>query len=250
MVNIRADRLAYAAGDEIRFEFWVCNDTHDAPAGAHLRYQLEIGGKVVFANRTKARIEPCRSTFQGFLRRSAPLVKTRTAAVLRLALTSPDGKVIHDTAAMVDLFPPPSAVLRDARVAVVGSRNGKAARLVREDASVMISGGMYDTFCKPYAQRLLEQFGGCIHWCGDGKAWWRSLITLRNLNAVNPCQGQFYDPVEMHHACRDAGVMVCQWTTGLTPAQREQIRTGFTLVQWAADVDAAKVVYCQWGRGA
>lgn len=111
---------------------------------------------------------------------------------------------------------------------------------IREDATVMISGAMYDEFCKPYAQRLLDEFGGCIHWCGDGKAWWRSLITLRNLNAVNPFQGQFYDPVEMHRACRDAGVMVWQWTTGLTPEQRAQIPTGFTLLQWVDSIAAGK----------
>lgn len=87
-----------------------------------------------------------------------------------------------------------------------------------------------------------------FHWCGDGKAWWRSLITLRHLTAVNPYQGQFYDPVEMHRACRDAGVMIWQWTTGLTPQQREVIRTGFTCIQGAGDVEAAKVMYDQWSN--
>lgn len=111
---------------------------------------------------------------------------------------------------------------------------------IREDATVMISGAMYDEFCKPYAQRLLDEFGGCIHWCGDGKAWWRSLITLRNLNAINPYQGQYYDPVEMHQACRVAGVMLWQWTTGLTPDQRARIDTGFTLIQGAGDVETAR----------
>jgi hypothetical protein len=120
---------------------------------------------------------------------------------------------------------------------------------VREDASVMISGAMYDEFCKPYAQRLLDEFGGCIHWCGDGKAWWRSLITLRQLNAVNPFQGQFYDPVEMHRACREAGVIIWQWTTGLSAEQREQIRTGFTLIGFFADLDAARKA-CGEGSGA
>ncbi len=119
---------------------------------------------------------------------------------------------------------------------------------IREDCSVMVSGEMYDIFCKPYAQRLLDEFGGSIHWCGDGKAWWRSLITLRNLNAVNPYQGQFYDPVEMHRYCRDAGVMIWQWTIGLSPAQREEIRTGFTCHQWAVDVDAAKQTYDHWSQ--
>lgn len=120
---------------------------------------------------------------------------------------------------------------------------------IREDSSVMVSGDMYDTFCKPYAQRLLDQFGGCIHWCGDAKAWWRSLITLRHLTAVNPYQGQYYDPVKMHHACRDAGVMIWQWTTGLTAQQREEIRTGFTCILWAGDVDAAKQAYRDWRHG-
>jgi hypothetical protein len=109
---------------------------------------------------------------------------------------------------------------------------------IREDASVMISGAMYNEFCKPYAQRLLDEFGGCIHWCGDGKAWWRSLITLHKLNAVNPYQGQFYDPVEMHKICREAGVMIWQWTTELTPEQRAQIRTGFTLIKGFTDIKA------------
>lgn len=120
---------------------------------------------------------------------------------------------------------------------------------IREDATVMIGGAMYDEFCKPRAQRLLDEFGGCIHWCGDAKAWWRSLITLRNLNAVNPYQGQFYDPVEMHSACRDAKVMLWQWTTGLTPAQRELILTGFTLIRWDRDVDAARRAYAENAGG-
>lgn len=111
---------------------------------------------------------------------------------------------------------------------------------IREDVGVMISGAMYDEFCKPRTRRLLDEFGGSIHWCGDAKAWWHSLMTLRNLHAVNPYQGEFYDPVEMHQACREAGVMIWQWTTGLTPGQRARIPTGFSLFQVATDVEAAR----------
>lgn len=81
--------------------------------------------------------------------------------------------------------------------------------------------------------RLLDEFGGCIHWCGDAKAWWRSLITLKNLTAVNPYQGEFYDPVEMHAACRDAGVSIFQWTTPLSTEVQKRITTGFTLITGA-----------------
>lgn len=117
---------------------------------------------------------------------------------------------------------------------------------VREDASVMISGAMYETFCKPYTQRVLDEFIGCVHWCGNGNAWWRSLINMRNLTAVNPYQGQYNDPIELHHACRDAGVMVWQWTTGLTAAQCKEVRTGFTCTQWVNSVEEAKAVYDTW----
>ena len=128
MANIRTDRMAFTASEEMRFEFWVCNDTHEVPAGAQLRYQLELNGKVVFAQLVKARVEACRSTFQGFLRLPAPVVTLRTAAVLRLALALPGGKIIHDTSVALDLFPPLPAVAAQ-RVVIVGSAKGKAAWL-------------------------------------------------------------------------------------------------------------------------
>ena len=131
MANIRTDRTAFTAGEEMRFEFWVCNDTHEVPAGAQLRYQLELNGKVVFAQQAKARVEDCRSTFQGFLRLPAPVVKSRTAAVLRLALALPGGKIIHDTAVAVELFPSIPAGAAQ-RVVIVGSAKGKAARLATQ----------------------------------------------------------------------------------------------------------------------
>ena len=131
MANIRADRWAFTAGAEMRFEFWVCNDTHATPAGAQLRYQLEVGGKVVFAQQTKACVDPCASTFQGFLRLPAPAVKARSTAVLRLALALPGGKILHDTSVPLELFPAiPSAATP--RAVIVGAPKGKAARLAGE----------------------------------------------------------------------------------------------------------------------
>ncbi len=132
MANIRTDRWAFTAGDAMRFEFWVCNDTHDVPAGATLRYQLEVGGKVVFAQQVKARVETCTSTFQGCLQLAAPAVAERTPATLRLALTDRAGRMLHDTAVDLTVFPVAPACREDVRVTVIGGRNGKAARLTRE----------------------------------------------------------------------------------------------------------------------
>jgi hypothetical protein len=114
---------------------------------------------------------------------------------------------------------------------------------VREDAAVNLGLEHYERFVKPPTQRLLDEFGGCIHWCGDAKAWWRSLIGLRRLSAINPFQGEFYDPVGMHHACRKAGVSIFQWTTPLGRDAQEAIRTGVSLMAFAPDLEAARRLF-------
>jgi hypothetical protein len=137
MANIRADRTAYFAGEPMQFEFWICNDTHDCPKGARLRYQFELDGRVAFAQQTRAQVKPCQSCFQGFLKRRAPVVTARTTAILRLALVRRDGSVIHDTALDVELFPAPAThsqldavVIGDASVArKLGVRAVKTANL-------------------------------------------------------------------------------------------------------------------------
>jgi hypothetical protein len=132
MANLRADRLAYFAGETMQVECWVCNDTRDTPP-ARLRYQLEVDGKVVFAQQASARIEACRSAFQGLLKLPAPQVSRRSKAVLRLALFEANGRPIHDTALELDVFPAPQGnSLPAERARIVGKRHGKAAHLARE----------------------------------------------------------------------------------------------------------------------
>jgi len=140
MTSIRADRTAFRAGEAMSFECWVVNDTHDIPANAHLRYQLEQDGEVIFAQRNPARIEPCTSTFQGFLRIPAPAVERRTHAVVRLGLLDERGRVLHDTAVGIDVFPR-SVGRSSRRVYVVGSEDGKAARLGKELGLQPVFGG-------------------------------------------------------------------------------------------------------------
>ncbi len=132
MANLRADRAAYFAGETMQVECWVCNDTHDTPP-ARLRYQLEVEGRVVFAQQSKARIEACRSVFQGFLRLPAPQVSRRSKATLRLALFEANGRQMHDTAIEFEIFPAqPANEAPRPRAHIVGRRNGKAAQLARE----------------------------------------------------------------------------------------------------------------------
>ncbi len=127
-VNIRTDRRAFTAGEVMRFEFWVCNDTSELPQKPRLRWQIEQGGRVIFARQAPATVQAVRATFQGFFAPGAPHVEERTRYTLRLALA--DGaKTLRDSAIEFEVFPVPPA-LRGSPVTVIGA--GKAQQLLRE----------------------------------------------------------------------------------------------------------------------
>lgn len=137
MVNLRADRKAFFSGEQMVVEVWVCNDTHDIPRNARLHYYLskgsfgEMGGKILAAGKTKARVLKCNSTFQGFVRFKAPVVSSRKKVTVRLGLLDAKGKVLHDTAGTFDVFPSVPETMRQ-QTYVIGARAGKAARLAHE----------------------------------------------------------------------------------------------------------------------
>ncbi len=126
-VNLRTDRKAFFAGKPIELEAWVCNDRNDVPGGAMLHYQIECDGKVLQAGLSPASIAPLDATYQGSLRFLLPAVKTCAAATVRLGLLDAGGKVLHDTAVALDIFPDEQRQRR--RVYVIGAPGGEAARL-------------------------------------------------------------------------------------------------------------------------
>ena len=107
---------------------------------ATLHYQLELNGKVLQAGATAARISALDATYQGTVRFQAPQVVRRSVAVARLGLRDAGGKVLHDTALEVDIFPSPAKrELR--RVYVLGRADGKAARLAAELGLAAVAAG-------------------------------------------------------------------------------------------------------------
>lgn len=104
LANLRGDRTAFFAGEEMTFEAWICNDLEETP-DAWLHYQLEAGGRAHFSGRAPATVPSYSNAFQGFLCLPAPAVAERTTVTLRLALVGADGQVLHDTAVDVEVFP-------------------------------------------------------------------------------------------------------------------------------------------------
>ncbi|MBN1912607.1 MAG: beta galactosidase jelly roll domain-containing protein [Pirellulales bacterium] len=130
MANLRTDRRAFFAGEPLDMEAWVCNDLNSVPKGATLHYQLEMDGRVHQSGSSAAKIGPVDAIYQGSVRFQAPDVDQRTVATVRLGLLDAQGNVLHDTSVDINVFPKPQIALR--RVYVIGSPQGKAARLAKE----------------------------------------------------------------------------------------------------------------------
>ena len=129
-VNIRTDRWAFTAGEQMSFEFWLCNDTPGTPKGLQLRWQLEQNGRVVYSRQSPAAVASMRAAFQGFFVHQAPDVRERTRFILRLGLANPDS-ILVDTNIEFDVFPPlPRPGETDVRIISTG--DGKARQLLEE----------------------------------------------------------------------------------------------------------------------
>lgn len=105
LVNLRSDRFSCWAGEKMRTEAWICNDTADTLEGARLLYAVELGGRVAASGLAPATIEACASRFQGFIAWTAPRVTARATVVLRLALIGADDSLRHDTQFSFEVFP-------------------------------------------------------------------------------------------------------------------------------------------------
>ena len=65
--------------------------------------------------------------------------------------------------------------------------------MLRNDTAVTMSARHYDEFVKPYDQTLLDEFGGCIHFCGRGTAFVRSMCDSKNLYGIHMSQPDWND---------------------------------------------------------
>ncbi|AEE97824.1 glycoside hydrolase family 2 protein [Mahella australiensis] len=131
MVSLRTDRFKYFAGEEMRFEAWVCNDLTEVPEGASLCYQVEASGRIIEAGISEAKVTSCDSCFQGYIVLKAPDVKERQPVKVMLALVDKDKNVLYDTCMDVEVFPETN-IHSSKEVWVIGDTGGKAQTLAQE----------------------------------------------------------------------------------------------------------------------
>jgi hypothetical protein len=97
----------------------------------------------------------------------------------------------------------------------------------------------YVEFIKPYDTKIIGEFGGWIHFCGNANQWWRELLDIKGLKGIDPFQGQFYDLFEMFETCKKHHIAIIQWAMPVDARCQELIRTGFSRLAGTDSFDAA-----------
>ncbi len=157
IVSLRTDRHAFIEGETMSCEAWVCNDRPDKMRDCEIRYRVECDGATLHAGRTRARVPAGDSLCQGTIECTAPPVKRRTTAQVRLALLK-HGTVVHETDIALEIFPRRAcrpALWEDPPVAyIIGSPGGKASRL----ADRLGMRRVYSGTITPYQVILIDSF--------------------------------------------------------------------------------------------
>lgn len=130
MANLRTDRSHFYSGENLAVEAWLCNDLNEIPENYILKYQLEKGRKIIFANKIAPNFAENAAQFQGYINRKLPKVSKRTSYKLRLGLFDEKGKGVSESVIDIDVFPKQYYTLTN--VFATTSKKNIAATLVNE----------------------------------------------------------------------------------------------------------------------
>jgi hypothetical protein len=70
----------------------------------------------------------------------------------------------------------------------------------------MLSTEHYEEYVKPYDQALLDEFGGCIHFCGRGDSFIQPMCHSQNLYAIHSSQPELNDVELLVRSTLDSGI--------------------------------------------
>lgn len=78
--------------------------------------------------------------------------------------------------------------------------------LLRNDSAMNLSPDLYREFALPYDSRLLERYGGAVHFCGRGDHYIEILSTCPRLNGINMSQPHLNDMEKIYKNTVDKGI--------------------------------------------
>ncbi|MFH1761831.1 MAG: hypothetical protein ABIA63_12100, partial [bacterium] len=96
--------------------------------------------------------------------------------------------------------------------------------MIRNDTAVMLSPEQYDEFVKPYDQKLFDEFGGSVHFCGKGDFFIESMCRSRNLYGINVSQPELNNMDLILKSCAENKIPLIGIDENLVP---ENAKTGY-----------------------
>ncbi len=102
----------------------------------------------------------------------------------------------------------------------------RGGAMLRDDTAVMLSRRQYLEFVQPYDQRVLDAFGGCIHFCGRGDQFIEPMAASRNLYGINASQPDWNDMDKLWRVTREHRLVLLDLREEYAPPDA---RTGVTL---------------------
>ena len=80
--------------------------------------------------------------------------------------------------------------------------------IVRNDAAMNISGDMYKEFVMPQDQRVIDAFGGGIHFCGKGDHYIEHISNVKGLSTFNMSQPECNNMETIYQNTVDKGIVI------------------------------------------
>ena len=80
--------------------------------------------------------------------------------------------------------------------------------IIRNDAVMNISGDMYREFVMPQDQRIIDVFGGGIHFCGKGDHYITHISEIRGISTFNMSQPEYNDMEIIYQNTIDKGIVI------------------------------------------
>ena len=100
-----------------------------------------------------------------------------------------------------------------------------------EDSPTNLSPASYLEFCRPYNERVLAEFGGWIHYCGNGRQIFPHVISTPGLTGINFGNPEMQDLSAVYDEASSRGIGIVSWSGPFTPEDEARMTTGITLIR-------------------
>ncbi|MDY3920380.1 MAG: hypothetical protein SOZ59_15535 [Candidatus Limivivens sp.] len=114
----------------------------------------------------------------------------------------------------------------------------RGGTIIRNDAAMNISGEMYAELVRPRDQRIIDAFGGCIHFCGRGHHYIEKVSEIRGISGINMSQPDWNDMEVIYRNTIDKGLIIIGMPEPEVVRAREAGRPLHGLVHCGASIAA------------